>query len=221
VTSDGKRPSHEAQRRERADKARVFPLPQGGEGRDEATIDGVAKSLACFEDATGRKEFRRFHREQAVAFKRRLSDAANARTGERVSKATVLSTLRDLRNFFFWLAHLPGFKSHITYADADYFNLSDKDVAVARARRDKPIPTLAQIEHAPSGMPAETIVQRRDQTKLSVAPAAATDEALWAVYAAAVERSKETLRFEDGLLAGHAYAGFVKSFVTPSMRGRS
>lgn len=132
-------------------------------GRDEATIDAVAKSFARFEDSTGRKEFRRFHREQAVAFKRRLGDAVNARTGERLSKATMLSTLRDLRAFFFWLAHLPGFKSHIAYADADYFNLSDKDVAVARARRDKAVPTLDQVEHVLSLMPAETIVERRDR----------------------------------------------------------
>src|SRR5205085_2546627 len=71
--------------------------------------------------------------------------------------------LRDLRAFFFWLAHLPGFKSHIAYADADYFNLSDKDVAVARARREKRVPTLAQVEHVLSVMPADTVVQRRDR----------------------------------------------------------
>lgn len=132
-------------------------------GRDEATIDAVAKSLARFEDSTGRKDFRRFHREQAVAFKRRLADALNERTGERLSKATMLSTLRDLRAFFFWLAHLPGFKTLIAYADADYFNLSDKDVAVARARRDKPVPTIAQVEFVLSIMPGDTILQRRDR----------------------------------------------------------
>ena len=38
-------------------------------GQDEATIDGVAKSLVRFEEATRNKDFRRFHREQAVAFK--------------------------------------------------------------------------------------------------------------------------------------------------------
>lgn len=144
-------------------KREYFRYLKEAKGRDEATIDGVAKSLARFEDATGRKEFRRFHREQAVAFKRKLDEAANARTGQRLSKATLLSTLRDLRAFFFWLAHLSGFKSHIAYADADYFNLSDKDVAVARARRDKPVPTLAQVELALSRMPTGTIVQRRDR----------------------------------------------------------
>lgn len=132
-------------------------------GRDETTIDGVAKSLARFEESTKAKDFKRFHREQAMAFKAQLATATNARTGERLSKATRHSTLRDLRAFFFWLAHLPGFKSHIAYADADYFNLSDKDVAVARARREKRVPTLEQVHHVLSVMPAATPLERRDR----------------------------------------------------------
>ena len=55
--------------------------------------------------------------------------------------------MRDLREFFLWLAREPGFRSHIAYADADYFNLPDKDVAVARARREKRVPTLDQVRH--------------------------------------------------------------------------
>lgn len=148
-------------------KREYYRYLKEAKGRDEATIDAVAKSLARFEDSTGRKEFRRFHREQAVAFKRRLAEAVNSRTGERLSKATMLSTLRDLRAFFFWLAHLPGFKSHIAYADADYFNLSDKDVAVARARRDKAVPALEQVEHVLTVMPADTVVQRRDRALIA------------------------------------------------------
>lgn len=138
-------------------------------GRDEATIDGVAKSLARFEESTRAKDFKRFHREQAVAFKARLGQSRNARTGERISKATMLSTLRDLRSFFFWLAHQPGFKSHISYGDADYFNLSDKDVAVARARREKRVPSVDQINHVLATMPADTALARRDRTLIAFA----------------------------------------------------
>ncbi len=75
----------------------------------------------------------------------------------------MLSTLRDLRAFFFWLAHLPGFKSHVAYADADYFNLSDKDVAIARAKREKRVPTLAQVHRVLAAMPADTVLERRDR----------------------------------------------------------
>jgi integrase len=138
-------------------------------GRSEATIDGVAKSLARFEESTRRRDFKRFHREQAMAFKKRLAEADNARTGDRLSKGTMLSTLRDLRAFFFWLAHEPGFKAHIAYADADYFNLSDKDVTIARARREKAVPTLEQVHHVLACMPSQTDLERRDRALIAFA----------------------------------------------------
>lgn len=150
-------------------KREYFNYLGQAKGRDEATIDGVAKSLARFEASTRRKDFKRFHREQAVAFKSQLSEAVNVRTGERLSKATMLSTLRDLKAFFFWLAHLPGYKSHIAYADADYFNLSDKDVAIARASRDKPVPTLEQVHRVLAIMPATTLLERRDRALIAFA----------------------------------------------------
>ena len=43
------------------------------------------------------------------------------------------STLSALRAFFLWLAAKPGYKSRIAYADAEYFNLGDKDVRIAKA----------------------------------------------------------------------------------------
>lgn len=150
-------------------KHEYFAYLKEARGRDEVTIDGVAKSLARFEESTKARDFKRFHREQAVAFKAALAKAINARTGERISKATMLSTLRDLRAFFFWLAHLPGFKLHIAYADADYFNLSDKDVMVARARREKRVPTLGQVQYVLSTMPAGTVLERRDRALIAFA----------------------------------------------------
>ena len=148
-------------------KREYFAYLKQAKGRDEATISGVAKSLARFEESTKARDFKRFHREQAVAFKAALAKATNARTGEQISKATMLSTLRDLRAFFFWLAHLPGFRSHIAYSDADYFNLSDKDVTIARARREKRVPTLAQVHYVLSGMPGGTVLERRDRALIA------------------------------------------------------
>ena len=40
--------------------------------RDEASIDAVAKALSRFEESNRHKDFGRFHREQAVAFKHKL-----------------------------------------------------------------------------------------------------------------------------------------------------
>jgi integrase len=137
--------------------------------RDPATVDQALKSIARFEVSTRHRDFKSFHRQQAVAFKKSLADALNARTGERLSKATVHSVLRDLQAFFFWLAHLAGYKSHIAYADADYFNLSDKDVAIANARREKRVPTLEQVELALAAMPADASLERRNRAVIAYA----------------------------------------------------
>jgi hypothetical protein len=59
--------------------------------------------------------------------------------------ATVLQTLNALRAFFLWLAGRPGYRSRISYSDTDYFRLSEKDTRIAKAGRERPVPTLEQI----------------------------------------------------------------------------
>ncbi|HSQ96737.1 MAG TPA: tyrosine-type recombinase/integrase [Croceibacterium sp.] len=137
--------------------------------RDDASIDQVAKALARFEEATGHKDFRRFHREQAKAFKRRLDSEKNVRTGKPLARATVHSTLAAVRAFFIWLAGQPGYKSKIAYADADYFNLSEKDVRIAKASRAKPVPTLDQVHHVLGTMRAETDIEKRNRALIAFA----------------------------------------------------
>ena len=150
-------------------KRDYFRFLKEAKGRDEATIDGAAAALRRFEETTGAKDFGKLHREQAIAFKRRLADAVNARTGEKLSKATMHSTLRHCRDFFIWLAREPGYRSRIAYSDADYFSPSERDKAVARGRREKRVPTLAQVEQVLAAMPADTIVQRRDRALFAFA----------------------------------------------------
>ena len=137
--------------------------------RDESSIDAVAKALSRFEEGNGYKDFRKFHREQAVAFKRKLDTQLSKTTGKPLSRATVHSTLSALKAFFIWLAGQPGYKSKIAYADADYFNLSDKDVRIAKATRQKPVPTLEQIHHVLSSMPADTDIEKRNRALIAFA----------------------------------------------------
>lgn len=137
--------------------------------RDEASIDQVAKAIARFEGSTGHKDFKKFHREQAKAFKHRLSNEKNERTGKPLARATVHSTLSALRAFFVWLAGQPGYKSKIAYADADYFNLSEKEVRIAKASREKPVPTLKQVHHVLATMPAENDIEKRDRALIALA----------------------------------------------------
>lgn len=136
-------------------------------GRDGATVDGVAASLARFERSTKARDFKRFRKEQAVAFKRQLATATNPRTGKTISKATMHAILRDLRAFFGWLSREPGFRQSISYADADYFNLTDKEVAQATVRREPNAPTLDQVRRTVAAMPDGTVFERRDRALIA------------------------------------------------------
>ncbi len=137
--------------------------------RDEKSIDVAARALARFEEANRHKDFATFNQEQAVAFKRRLSEALSDRTGERLSKATVHAMLATLKAFFHWLAGQPGYRSKLTYADADYLNLTDKDVRIAKTSLPKAFPSLEQIHHVLTVMPATSPVERRDRALIAAA----------------------------------------------------
>jgi integrase len=138
-------------------------------GRGEASIDAVAKALSRFDETSGGRDYAKLHRAQAMAFKEKLAKQCAERSGEALSKATVDGTLRALREFFFWLAHQQGYKSKIQYSDADYFNLSDRDVTLARTKRERPVPTLEQMHHVLSAMPAVTPIERRNRALIAFA----------------------------------------------------
>jgi integrase len=159
------KPNAENERQKRA----YFTYLREAHGRDEATVDRVAASLARFETSTKGRAFKSFHREQAVAFKARLAECVNTRTGERLSKATMLSILRDLRAFFLWLAREPHYRSKIAYSDADYFNLPDKQFAIARASHKPDPPTPEQMRRVLEAMSSTTVLDRRDRALVALA----------------------------------------------------
>lgn len=136
-------------------------------GQSEATIDAVAKSLKRFEEHTKFRDFKYFHFEQARAFKRKLSEQNARRSGEKLSKSTLHSTLNHLKSFFQWLSMQQGYKSKIQYSDAEYFNMSEKDTRIAKARRQKSVPTMEQIKHVINSMPTGTEIERRDRALIA------------------------------------------------------
>jgi len=133
----------------------------------DPSVDNAAAALHRFEASNGFKDFRQFHRQQAVAFKRRLTEEKNERTGKPLSKATVHSVLAALKAFVQWLAGRPGFKSRINYSDAEYFNLTDKETREARTHTERSVPTLGQIKHVLGVMPAITEIERRNHALIA------------------------------------------------------
>ena len=148
-------------------KRRYFAYLKEAKRHSEPTVDAVAKALARFESDTKHRDFKSFHFEQAIAFKRRLTEQKSQQTGEKLSKATLHATLANVKSFFHWLAGQPGYKSSLQYSDADYFNLSEKDVRVATARREQVGPTLEQAKHVIGLMPSGTAIERRDRALIA------------------------------------------------------
>ncbi len=148
-------------------KREYFIWLKEAKGRNEASIDGVAKALDRFETYTKVRDFKQFHIEQARGFKAHLAEQRNARTSVPLSAATLYSTLSALKAFFKWLADKPGYKSRISHADAEYFNLSEKETRVATAHRETQAPTLEQIRRVLNSMPAQSDIEKRNRTAIA------------------------------------------------------
>jgi len=148
-------------------KRAYFTYLTEAKGFSEPTLDGVAKALNRFETYTKFRDFKAFHIEQAKGFKASLAEQVSVRTKDRLSKATLYATLTALKRFFIWLAGQPGYKSRISYSDAEYFNLSAKETRIAKAHRDPRVPTLEQIRHVIRTLPAGTEIERRDRALIA------------------------------------------------------
>jgi len=143
-------------------KRKYFAYLKAAKRHSEPTVDAAAKALSRFEEYTRYRDFKRFHYEQATAFMRHLAEQTGQRSGEKLSKATLHATLTQLKTFFQWLSREPGYKSHIQFSDAEYFNLSDKDTRIATAHREQKAPTLEQMKHVIQNMPVRTEIERRN-----------------------------------------------------------
>ena len=149
-------------------KRKYFAYLKEAQRYSEPSVDAAAKAISRFEEYTRFRDFRAFHFEQAVAFKRHLAEGTAVRSGERLSKATLHATLTQLRKFFFWLPDQLGYKG-ISYSDADYFNLSEKDTRIATAHREQRSPTLEQVKHVIENMPIDTEIARRNRALVAFA----------------------------------------------------
>src|SRR3954468_21213866 len=144
-------------------KRRYFEYLKEARRYSEATLDTAAKALDRFELYTNYRDFSAFHIAKAIAFKRHLTEQKAKQSGKELSKATLHSTLMQIKRFFQWLAAQPGYKSRIGYSDCEYFNVSDKDMRIATARREQKFPTVEQVKHVINSMPSGTEIERRNR----------------------------------------------------------
>lgn len=184
-------------------KREYFAYLKEAKRYSKSSLDGQAKALNRFETYTKFRDFKAFHIQQAMGFKRQLAEQRNGRTQDTLSKATLYSTLTALKNFFQWLAGRPGYKSRISYSDAEYFNLSDNDTRIAKAQRAHPVPTVEQIVHAISAMPSVTAIERRNRALIAfILLTGARDGAVASLKLKHVDLAEDVV---------HQYGGEVKT----------
>ena len=133
------------------------------------SADQAAATIALFERSTSYRDFALFHIEQARRFKRQLNEQVNPKTGRPLAKATIHSRLMAIKAFFHWLAGQPGYKSRLSYSDAEYFNPSANDSRIATAKRERPAPTIEQICHTVSMMGVGTEIEKRNRALIAFA----------------------------------------------------
>jgi len=148
-------------------KRRYFEYLKHARQLSDASIDQTAAAIADFEAATGHRDFRKFRIELAQKYKRELGGRANPKTGKPLAKATISSRLMALKGFFEWLAGQPGFRSRLTYSDAEYFRPSANDERIAKAVREKPVARVEEIRQVLAAMPAGTGIERRDRALIA------------------------------------------------------
>jgi len=144
-------------------KRDYFAFLKEAKRQSESSVDAAAAAIASFEAYTRHRNFKAFHVNQAIGFKAHLKEKRGRASKLPLTKATLYASLSQLKRFFQWLASQPGYRSHLTYPDAEYFSLSEKDTRVATARRDRPAPTLDQVKHTLGLMPDTTAIQQRDR----------------------------------------------------------
>lgn len=120
-------------------------------------------------------------------------------------------TTRHLKSFFEWLSQETGYKSRIKYSDAQYFNLSEKDIRTAKVKRQQSVATIEQIKHVLRLMPCDTLIEKRDRALIAFTLlTGARDSAIACMKLKHVDFNADTV-YQD---AREVNTKFSKTFIT-------
>jgi integrase len=192
-------------------KHRYFQWLRDAKQMNEKSVEQVAMALDRFECFSSRRDFKQLRAEQAGAFKRHLAKLDGKRSGTPLSKASINSTLYAMRDFVRWLADQKGFRNRLVATDAQFFNPSRHDEAIARSVRPMKVPELAQMEALIAAMPISTIIERRNRAIVAlIVLTGARDNAVASLRIGDLDMG-ERLLFHD---SRHVRTKFRKSFST-------
>lgn len=135
--------------------------------KSESTIDNIRKALIKYEEFDQYKDYETFNKNKAVEYKKYLASQLNKKTKKPLSKSTLLSSIRSLKDFYRWLSALPKYRSKINIHDIEFLNMSEKDIRAAKATRYKDCPTIDQIRKVISVMPETNDIEKRNKALIA------------------------------------------------------
>ncbi len=126
--------------------------------RDDSpsTIDHKLAALACFEEATDYRDFDKITVEAVDKF---IEYVGKRPTRRRTNVAKVNSA----KSFFQWMVMDERIKGKAARKPINALRLKRKDRTASRARKPRPIATIAQIKTAVEAMPKTTAIERRNR----------------------------------------------------------
>ena len=120
----------------------------------DKSLDRELAALERFDVWNGRKDFSMFHIEWAMGFRVHTLEDGKGRDRQAVEQSPPpAQSWRRSVSSSLWLSQQDGFRSRIRASDADYFNLSRRDEAEARAAPPRPAPSVKQAKRALELMP--------------------------------------------------------------------
>ena len=130
--------------------------------RDDSpsTVDHKLAALACFEEATNYLDFEKV----SVEAVDRFTDYVVKRP---TRSRTDVAVVNSVKTFFEWMVMDERIKGKAARKPISALRLKRKDRTASRARKARPIATIAQIEATVKAMPKTTAIERRNRALIA------------------------------------------------------
>lgn len=147
-------------------KRAYFEYQKEANKKSQSTIDNIRKAISRYELYTKYQGFETFNKHKAIAFKKAFTQAKSSTEVDYLSKATILSTVRHLQDFFKWLSRENGYK-RLDVREIEYFNPSESEIRIAQAKKRRLAPSLEQIKAVINSMPSGNDIELRNRALIT------------------------------------------------------
>ncbi len=124
------------------------------------SINVARRALARYDAFSKHADYKTFNAQKAIDFKAYLD-------AQKMAKTTHANCIKQMKQFFEWLALQPGYKSKIQRDAVDYLNLSHKEKQLLRTGKVEHIPTLENVRQLVQSIQPVTEVDQRDCALIS------------------------------------------------------